>query len=122
MSTNGNGTHAAGERLVGTVEAVNERGVKIGGAWRNYSRWAGELAPPQRGTHVAVRLDAQGFVREIAPADAGSTPVEPGPSKDTLIIRQTCVKAASEYCASRPDLKTSDLFTLAERMEAWIVR
>ena len=110
------------EPLIGTVEAVNERGVKIAGAWRNYSKWATNLTPPPRGAHVAVTLDGQGFVRAIELADAGSTPVETGPSKDVLIIRQTCLKAAAEFCASRPDLKSGDLLALAERMEVWVAR
>ena len=122
MSTNGTGTHAAGERLVGLVEAVNERGVKIGGAWRNYSKWAVNLTPPPRGAHVAVAVDGQGFVRSIELAEAGSPTGEAVPSKDILIIRQTCVKAAAEFCASRPDLRSADLLALAERLEAWITR
>ena len=38
------------------------------------------------------------------------------------IIKQTCLKAAAEFCASRPELKSADLLALAERMEAWVTR
>ena len=37
-------------------------------------------------------------------------------------IRSTCIQSASAFCASRPELKSVDLFQLAERMEAWVLR
>ncbi len=42
--------------------------------------------------------------------------------RETAIIRETCLKASVAFCAARPELKTADLFALAERMEAWVNR
>ncbi len=119
---NGTGGHA-GEQLVGLVEGVNEKGVKIAGEWRNISKWATDVTLPERGQVVAVALDKSGYVRAIAPAAA--TPdaqQQPSAGRETLIIRQTCIKAAAEFCASRPELRSADLIALAERMEQWVLR
>ena len=78
----------------------------------------------QRGARVAVMLDGSGFVRAIVPVDGvsptGDTSADP--TQDTLTIRQTCITAAAECCASRPELKSADLLAVAERMEAWVTR
>ena len=66
MATCSNGARM----LEGTVEAVNERGVKVGGRWLNYSKWAGDIAEPRRGQVVALTLAGSGFVRAVGPADA----------------------------------------------------
>jgi hypothetical protein len=44
------------------------------------------------------------------------------PSKDVQIIRESCIKSAAAFCAARPELKSADLFALAEKMEGWITR
>ena len=121
MAVHPNGTGTA--QLVGLVESVNEKGVKIAGEWLNFSKWATDVTLPERGQVVALSLDKAGFVRSIAPA-AATPDAQHGPSvgRETLIIRQTCVKASAEFCASRPELRTTDLLALAERMEAWIWR
>ena len=123
-SANANGRSA--DQLVGRVLSVNEGGLRLEGrdGRLNYSKWAGELVPPQRGARVAVTLDGSGFVRAVAPAEPvqNHTQEPAGPSRDTLIIRQTCIKAAAEFAASRPELKSADLLGLAERMEAWVTR
>ena len=127
MATNGTHNGSTGEQLVGRVLSVNDRGLRIEGrdGWLNFSKWAGELSPPQRGARVTVTLDGQGFVRAIVPAEQVQSCTDQaavGAPKDTLIIRQTCLKAAAQFCASRPDLKSADLLALAERMEAWVTR
>jgi len=80
---------------------------------------------------VTVQLDKAGFVRAIETADALSPMGDTGavlpmgntvPSRETLIVRQTCVKAAAEFAASRPDIKSSDVLRIAESWEAWITR
>ena len=117
-----NGTGTVQNQIVGIVELVNDGGIKIGGAWMNYSKFAPDLVPPQRGQRVTAQLDKSGFVRSIAAADAVSTTGNTVPTKDVLIVRQCVVKAAAAFCASRPDLKSSDLLALAERLEAWVTR
>ena len=114
-----NGT--TGEQLVGRVTSVNERGLRLEGrdGWLNVSKWAKDVTLPERGARVVVKLDGAGFVRAIAPADGATLPVG---NKDQTITRLACLKAAAEFCAARPDLKSADLFALAERMEQWATR
>jgi len=124
MSANGTANGTGGSQLVGLVAAVNDKGLRLEGrdGWLNFSKWAGELAPPSRGQRVTVRLDKSGYVRAIEAAAGTDAPHSPVAGRETAIIRQTCVKASAAFCASRPDLKTADLFALAERMEAWVTR
>jgi len=117
-----NGTHngTVHNKIVGTVEQVNDKGVKVGGAWRNYSRFAADMVPPTRGQRVTVQLDGQGFVRAIeAITDAPHSPVA---GRETAITRLACLKASAAFCASRPELKSADLLALAEGMEQWVTR
>jgi hypothetical protein len=46
----------------GTVEAVNDRGVKIGGAWWNFSKFS-EVAPPQVGQEVQLLIRGDRWVQ-----------------------------------------------------------
>jgi len=134
MASNGT-THGTGAaRLVGVVAAVNPKGIRLDGRddWLNFSKFAADLVAPSRGQAVSVTLDGQGFVRAIGaaggvgnlPTSGVSTIVDTGAglTKDTLIIRQCVIKAAAEFCASRPELRSTDLLALAERMEAWVLR
>ena len=106
MTVNGiNGTGTVHNQIVGAVEQVNDKGVKIGGEWRNFSKFAPDLVPPSRGQRVTVQLDKSGFVRSIeAATDTHHGPVA---GRETAIIRQTCVKASAAFCASRPELKSA---------------
>jgi len=123
-STNG---HAGGQ-LVGRVEAVNERGVKIGGSWLNISKWAEGVTLPERGARVAVSLDTSGFIRAIGPAETCAEPTQvsrrhsPVAGREAAITRLAVLRTAATFCAARPDLRSGDLFALAERMEAWVLR
>ncbi len=124
MAVHPNGTGTADE-LVGVVEAVNERGVKIAGAWRNVSKWAESVILPERGATVTLSLDKSGFIRTIAPANGEAQNFAPplvGPSKDTTITRLAVLKAAAEFAAGRPDVKSGDVLRIAESWEAWVTR
>jgi hypothetical protein len=132
------------QRLIAQVEATNDKGVKLEGEWRNFSRYAKPEAIQAHtaGQWVEVQLDGAGFVRVLmvsvtkpaTPAAPGEPlPSEPfedvlpaqdqrGPSKDLLIVRQTCLKVAAEFTASRTDLKCADLVTMAEHLERWCWR
>ena len=117
-----NGTHdgTVHNKIVGTVEMVNATVVKVGGEWRNFSKFAADLVPPQRGQRVTVRLDGQGFVRAIeAITDAPHSPVA---GRDIVISRLAILKAAAAFGASRPDLKSTDVLRIAESWEVWITR
>lgn len=109
----------------GTVEAVNPKGMKINGEWWNWSRWAEDPTPPERGQHVTLTLDKAGFVRSVetdGAAPATTTAQQPAGQKDRLIVRQSSIKTAFSFAESRPDMKAADAIKLAAIIEAWIYR
>ena len=122
-----NGTHNGhpSEQLVGRVLSVNERRLSPRGARRlaellEVGRRA-DPAPTGQGHHPDPRQIGLRAVRRAGRGRATSPP-EPRSGPETAIIRQTCLKASAEFCAARPDLRTADLFALAEKMEAWVNR
>ena len=125
MALNGT-THGTGTaQLTGIVTTVNPKGLKLDGreGWLNVSKWATDVTLPERGQAVSVTLDGGGYVRAIGPAAiVPDAQQQASAGRETLIIRQTCIKAAAEFAASRPELRSTDLLALAERMEAWVLR
>jgi hypothetical protein len=110
------------QTVIGLVEATNPKGVKVEGRWWNWSQYGPRLPRPQRGQTVWL-VAKRAFVRELEIVEGDASGQGPGgPPKDVLIVRQTCLKAAAEFCASRAELKSADLLALAERMEAWVCR
>ncbi len=70
-----------------------------------------------------VELQVKGrFIKSLAVLEGQAGPTAGGPSKDILIIRQTCLKAAAEFAAARPDLKSADVIKVAQRWETWVLR
>jgi hypothetical protein len=118
--------------VTGTVEAVNERGVKINGAWMNVSRFATDLVSPVAGQAVALTLDKAGFIRAVAVVDPAPQPVggasDAPPrmaapnTRDRSITRLAVLKAASEYSASKPTSSSTDVLKIAESWERWVLR
>jgi len=118
-AVNGTNGHHAGQ-LVGRVESVNDRGVRIDGTWRNISKWADDVTMPARGQVVALTLDGSGFVRAIAPA--ADAPPSRQAGRETTITRLSVLKAAAEFGAARPDLKSCDVLAIAAAWERWVLR
>jgi hypothetical protein len=121
MAINGTAT----TRLEGIVASVNEKGLRLEGrdGWLNYSKWAGEISPPAHGQAVMVALDGAGFVRAVEPA-AGTppdAPESPVASRETASTRLAVLKAAAQFAASRPDLKSGDVLKIAASWERWIL-
>jgi len=111
----------------GRVEAVNERGLKIDGVWRNVSKFAVGVVLPERGQQVTCTLDKGGFLRAVVAADGSAlTPSSPTPAspstKDRTITRLAVLKAAAEFGAARPSLKSGDVLAIAASWERWIMR
>jgi hypothetical protein len=115
-----------GEFVSGVVASVNPKGLRLEGEseWRNFSKFARDLVPPMRSQLVTATLDRAGFIRAIATVDGQAITVHQSPvaGRETAITRLAVLKAATSFCAARPDLKSADLFALAERMEAWVTR
>ena len=84
--------------------------------------------PPklETGDRVRLNLDNREFIVGAELLNGGGETPEPAPMRggadDLRAIRSTCIQSASAFCASRPELKSVDLFQLAERMEAWVLR
>jgi len=60
-------TQQTRQPITATVEAVNERGIKIGGTWHNYSRYADGAIDrtAQVGDTVELELTNTGWVRAL---------------------------------------------------------
>lgn len=118
------------ELVVGRVVSVNEKGLKLEGheSWLNVSRFAVGVVLPEKGAHVACTLDRAGFLRAVSPADgaapscaADRAPAAPS-TKDRTITRLACLKAAAEFGAARPSLKSGDVLAIAASWERWVNR
>jgi len=69
MMAEQNGTNGS-ETISGQVEATNDKGIKLGGGWFNYSQYA-HVPRPLRGQ--AVQLQVKGrFIKPLAVLDNGS--------------------------------------------------
>jgi hypothetical protein len=120
------------EIVVGVVRSVNDKGLKLAGheSWLNVSRFAVNVVLPERGETVACTLDKAGFLRAVGPADGavpapirGASDAPAAPSmKDRTITRLAVLKAAAEFGAARPNLKSGDVLAIAASWERWIMR
>jgi hypothetical protein len=116
--------------VTGTIRSANERGLKLEGAdeWLNVSKFAVGVVLPERGTTVALTLDKAGFIRscevlEALPLAGASDAQAATPStKDRTITRLAILKAAAEFGAARPNLKSGDVLAIAATWERWINR
>jgi len=105
------------ETIEGTVESVNDRGVRLNGEWFNVSKFK-PVALPAQGQRVQLGVDSKGFILECTPLDAAATP-EVLSEHD---VRLRVLEAAVRFAASRPDMKSADVLTLAERWLEWLER
>jgi hypothetical protein len=116
--------------ITGTIRSVNERGLKLEGqdSWFNVSKFAVGVVLPERGTTVALTLDKSGFIRscevlEALPlAGASDAPTAAPTQKDRTITRLAILKAAAEFGAARPNLKSGDVLAIAATWERWVQR
>ena len=112
----------------GTVSAVNPKGIKLApqDEWFNLSKWAEEVTMPERGQEVTLTLDKSGFVRGVASTSRAPQPIAGGSAerseKDRTITRLAVLKAAAEFGASRPELKSGDVLLVAASWERWVLR
>ena len=130
---------SAPDTVAGEVMSVNEKGLKLRGeeSWRNFSKFANGLTPPERGAYVVLKIDNKGFIREIESSVTGSglnNPVTtrgemfmPAPSnRDRTITRLAVLKAAANFCGHyatvHEDVKADHVLRLAEKWIAWVER
>jgi hypothetical protein len=67
--------------VTGTVEAVNERGVKINGAWLNFSKFA-SVTPPEVGQEVVVTVRGDRWVQGLRVAGMSMEEIAGGAEPD----------------------------------------
>ena len=104
------------EDVEGVVESVNATGLKIGGAWINVSRFH-PVQLPDAGAHVRLKVDAKGYISTL---DVVGNSPNWGKARDHTISRLAVLKAAAEFGASRPDLKSGDVLAIAQRWLEWV--
>jgi hypothetical protein len=113
---------------VGRVVAVNDKGLKFEGAdvWANYSKFAVGIVAPAKGDVVRVTFDRGGFIRAVTPTDgsdaspARSVAHNATSARETTITRLAVLKAAAEFGASRPELKSGDVLRIADAWVTWV--
>jgi hypothetical protein len=113
--------------VIGRVISVNDRGLKLDGheTWLNISKYAVGVVLPSRGETVSLTLDKAGFIRSVAAPDGlneGRGSRGEGRGRDSTITRLAVLKAAAEFGAARPNLKSGDVLAIAATWERWIVR
>jgi hypothetical protein len=135
--------------LSGVVESVNDKGVKVGGEWRNFSKYAENLPDFRQGQQVTLLMDgdfvmgvagglaAQSEVSGHSTGDTAPRPISnganeaaggvPGLSRDVLIVRQSSLKAAIDLCAIVAQVnpsaaKTEAVVKVAAAFESWVLR
>ena len=119
-------TQPTTERVADVVEAVNERGVRLAGTWHNFSRFA-DVPRPMKGAHVELVVKG-GWIQSLEVVDDESSrrredsTAQPASTRERTITRLSVLKAAAEYCASRPDAKAADVLKVATAWEAWVLR
>jgi hypothetical protein len=110
------------ETISGRVEAVNERGVNVGGAWYNVSRYHA-VALPLRGQPVALTVSGswiEALTVQEAPS-ATESPAQPASARERTITRLAVLKAAATFASSRPDAKSCDVPKVAETWLRWVL-
>ena len=112
-TTNG----AVTDQIEGLVESANERGIKVGGEWRNMSKFH-PVDLPDRGARVRLELDAKGFIKTLQVLD--QAPTASSSTREDTISRLTVLKAAAAFAATRTEIKSADVLTIADRWLAWV--
>jgi hypothetical protein len=129
-------TDSLSSTFTGQVRSANEKGIKLEGhdEWLNFSKFAVGIVAPERGQTVMVVTDKAGFVRAVQPVDgaapiagasdqprAAQAPSAPS-QRDVTITRLAVLKAAAEFGAARPSLKSGEVLLIAESWERWVLR
>jgi aminoglycoside phosphotransferase (APT) family kinase protein len=117
--TTPNGT--IGDQVEGIVESVNDRGIRVGGEWRNLSKFH-PLELPGQGARVRLELDNKGFIKTLQILHAA--PAASGPARDRTITRLSVLKTAAAFLGQMAQVhegvKSDHVIPLAERWLAWV--
>jgi hypothetical protein len=106
----------------GTVESANPKGIKLGGEWRNVSKFRPVDLPPV-GSTVRADIDDKGFLKTIEVLDEHTSVTASVSQRDRQIARLAVLKAAAAFCAGKAlntDVKSSDVLAIAESWLKWV--
>ena len=105
--------------LEGPVEARNSTGIKLGGEWRNLSKFR-PLALPDVGARVRAEVDDKGFLRSLEPLDTPA-PAAAGTAPSWTSARLAVLQAAAQFAAYRPTIKPTDVPLIADCWLQWLL-
>ena len=123
------------ETVTGLVERVNDKGtgVRVGAEWLNVSQYHPVSLPQagQRATLTVERTDRGAWIQDVEVLDGGQIHQLPQPARrggaggrspaELRDIRRLAVlKAAAEFGASRPDMRSADVLKVADAWVAWV--
>src|SRR5579859_6451155 len=107
----------------GIVESANDRGVKVGGDWRNVSRFH-PVELPDRGARVRLELDGKGFIRSVQILETAAKASSTTTTRDREIRRMAVLKATANFLGlmsqCREEVKSDHVLVLADRWLAWV--
>jgi hypothetical protein len=107
----------------GTVESANPKGIKLGGEWRNVSRFR-PVELPAVGAHVRADVDAKGFLTSVEVLDEHTSVTASVSQRDRQIARLAVLKAAAAFCAGKAmstEVSSRDVLAIADSWLAWVV-
>lgn len=116
-------THA--EVIEGTVEGVNDRGIRVNGTWFNVSKFHTVDLPKRVGTRVRLDIDTKGFILDstLLDDDADQTPTVLS-ARDDRITRVAVLEAAANFLGlisqSREEVRSDHVLILADKWLAWV--
>jgi hypothetical protein len=116
------------EHVEGAVSSVNPRGVKLAGQadYINFSKYADPpIAPPRRGQHVTLGLDADGYVRQLQVLDQANSAGAPASDRERKIRRMSALRSAAAFCGGKAlntEVSTADVLKVAGAFEHWLQR
>jgi hypothetical protein len=110
------------QQVEGTVEAVNTKGLKIGGAWVNVSQFH-PVELPEAGAHVRLDVDSKGYIKTLEVLGE-RTRETAGLSRDDRITRLAVLKAAAEFVGrmgtNREEVRSDHVLPLADKWLEWL--
>jgi hypothetical protein len=117
MTSLTNGT--ATDVVEGVVEARNERGVRVSGAWHNVSKYR-PLALPDVGAHVKLTVDAKGFLQMVEVLEPSAPSVLGNSPTPSAHARLSVLQSAATFAATRSDIRSSDVLKIADLWIKWV--
>ena len=108
----------------GTVEAVNGKGLKIGGAWVNVSQFNPIEKMPEAGAHVRLQIDSKGFIKTLEVLGEPERKTAGDTERNERITRLAVGKIAGVVLAaalqSRESARVEHFDQIADRILAWV--